>query len=101
MRWMVRGCLDMDCRTCKGAIMTPEMLKTELDLAEDAELESEEQLRQLTGLIDTARAPNAAINASDCAKLVSAALALNKRLRDRAKTLRIAADRAASNASKP
>jgi hypothetical protein len=80
--------------------MTPEMLKTELDLAEEAELQSEEQLRQLTALIDTARAPNATINASDCAKLVSAALALNERLRDRAKTLRIAAQRVTSDTAR-
>ena len=80
--------------------MTPEMLKTELDRAEDAEQESEEQLRQLTALIDTARAPNPTINASDCAKLVSAALALNERLRERAKMLRIAAQRVTSDTAR-
>lgn len=61
--------------------MTPEMLKTEIDRAEEAELQSDEQLRQLTNLIDKARAPNATISAADCSKIVGAALALNERLR--------------------
>lgn len=64
--------------------MTPEMLKTELDRAEDAELQSDEQLRRLVGLIDKASAPNSTVNASDCAKTVSTALALNERLRETA-----------------
>ncbi len=61
--------------------MTPEMLKTEIDRAEEAELQSDEQLRQLTNLIDKASAPNATISAADCSKIVGAALALNERLR--------------------
>ena len=68
--------------------MTPEMLKTEYERAEDAELQSDEQVRQLTGLIDKASAPNPTLTPSDCAKLVSAALALNERLRDRTVKLR-------------
>ena len=63
--------------------MTPEMLKTELDRAEEAELQSEEQLRQLVGHIDKVCAPNSTLDASDCAKTITAALALNERLRDR------------------
>ena len=61
--------------------MTPEMFKTEIDRAEEAELQSDEQLRQLTNLIDKASAPNATISAADCSKIVGAALALNERLR--------------------
>ena len=70
--------------------MSPEMLKTELDRAEDAELQSEEQLRQLVSLIDKVGTPGSPVNASDCAKTVTAALALNERLRDRTKNLRAA-----------
>ena len=68
--------------------MTPEMLKTEIDRAEEAELQSDEQLRQLTNLIDKASAPNAAMSAADCSRLVGAALALNERLRERTSKLR-------------
>ena len=70
--------------------MSPELLKTELDRAEDAELQSEEQLRQLVGLIDKVGEPGSFVNASDCAKTVTAALALNERLRARTKNLRVA-----------
>lgn len=65
-----------------------EHLKTELARAEDAELQSEEQLRQLLGLIDKACAPNPTITASDCAKLVTAARDLNGQLKSRADKLR-------------
>lgn len=70
--------------------MNLEMLITELDRAEEAELQSEEQLRQLVGLIDKVGAPGSVVNASDCAKTVTAALALNERLRDRTKSLHMA-----------
>lgn len=69
--------------------MSPEMLKTEIDRAEDAELQSDEQLRQLPSLIDKASTPSATLSASDCAKLVTAALAVNERLRERTSKLRI------------
>lgn len=69
--------------------MSIELLKTELGRAEDAELASDEQVRQLTALIDKASTPNASLCASDCAKLVTSALALNDRLRDRVVKLRI------------
>ena len=69
--------------------MTPEMLKTEIDRAEEAELHSDEQLRQLTNLIDKAGA-SATISATDCSRLVGAALALNERLRERTGKLRSA-----------
>lgn len=74
--------------------MNPELLRTELDRAEEAELKSEEQLRQLVGQIDRVCAPNSTVNASDCAKTVTAALALNERLRDRTGKLRLAVGRA-------
>jgi hypothetical protein len=74
--------------------MSPELLRTELDRAEEAELQSEEQLRQLVGQIDKVCAPNSTVNASDCAKTVTAALALNERLRDRTGKLRSAVERA-------
>jgi hypothetical protein len=60
--------------------MTPEFLKAELDRAEEAELQSDEQLRQLANLIDKSCGPNPAMTASDCAKVISTALALNDRL---------------------
>ena len=74
--------------------MTPEVLKTELDRAEEAELLSDEQLRQLVGHIDKACAPSPTVDASDCAKTITAALALNDRLRDRTNKLRQAVERA-------
>ena len=74
--------------------MTPEVLKTELDRAEEAELQSDEQLRQLVGHIDKACAPSPTVDASDCAKTITAALALNDRLRDRTTKLRMAVERA-------
>ncbi len=74
--------------------MNPEVLKTELDRAEEAELQSDEQLRQLVGHIDKACAPSPTVDASDCAKTITAALALNDRLRDRTTKLRMAVERA-------
>ena len=74
--------------------MTPEVLKTELDRAEEAELQSDEQLRQLVGHIDKACSPSPTVDASDCAKTITAALALNDRLRDRTTKLRMAVQRA-------
>jgi hypothetical protein len=63
--------------------MNLEFMRSELDRAVEAELQSEEQLRQLVGHIDKVCAPNSTLDASDCAKTVTAALALNERLRDR------------------
>lgn len=76
--------------------MTPEMMRTELDRAEEAELQSEEQLRQLVGQIDKVCTPNSTVSASDCAKTITAALALNERLRDRTAKLRLSVQRIAS-----
>lgn len=70
--------------------MSPEMLSAEIARAEEAEQHSDEQLRQLTHLIDKAGAPNSTVSAADCSKLVGAALALNERLRERTGKLRTA-----------
>ena len=67
--------------------MSPRLLLAEHELTEQAVLESEDQLRNLTGLIEKASGPNPTINAADCARLVSSALAVNERLRERAKAL--------------
>ena len=68
--------------------MNLELLKTELELAVQAELESDEQLRELIAVIGKAGEPNSTTTASDCAKLVGSALALNERLRERSKSIR-------------
>lgn len=67
--------------------MNLEFIKKELSRAQDAELESEEQLRQLPGLLQKTYGPNPPMNASDCAKVIGSALALNQRLRERAESL--------------
>lgn len=74
--------------------MSPEFMKSELERAEEAELQSEEQLRQLVGHIDKACAQSPTVDASDCAKTITAALALNDRLRDCTTRLRLAVERA-------
>lgn len=68
--------------------MNIQTLEAELDRALIAELESDEQVRQLTGHIDRVTAENTTttdqtLNATDCAKLVAATLAVNDRLRQR------------------
>lgn len=67
--------------------MNLETLRNELHRAEEAELQSDEQLRQLVEFIDKAATPNAQVDATNCAKLVSAALSLNAQLRDRSAKL--------------
>lgn len=67
--------------------MSPDELKAEHGRAEDALLESDAQLRSLMGLIDVAKSPNATISPTDCARLVDAALSLNKSLREREERL--------------
>lgn len=78
--------------------MNSELLRTELERTEEALLQSEEQLRQLPTLIDKACTAHSGVSASDAAKIVAAALALNERLKDRAKHLRVAAERIAARA---
>lgn len=63
--------------------MNPEFLQNELERALEAEARSDEQLRGLLPLIDKASTPNPDLCATDCSKLVTSALALNERLRDR------------------
>jgi hypothetical protein len=67
--------------------MSPRLLLAEHELTEQAVLESDEHVRNLTGLIEKASGPNPSINATDCSRLVSSALAVNERLRERAKAL--------------
>lgn len=67
--------------------MNPEFLQTELEHAREAEARSDEQVRELVGLIEKASAPNATTSASDCSKLVTSALAVNERLRERRQKL--------------
>ncbi len=68
--------------------MNLETLRNELHRAEEAELQSDEQLRQLVEFIDKAATPTGQVDATNCAKLVSAALSLNVQLRDRSAKLR-------------
>lgn len=70
--------------------MTLEMLRTELSHAEQAELKSDEQVRELPAMIDKATSPAATISPADCLKLITAALALNLRLHEQKKRLRMA-----------
>lgn len=73
--------------------MNLEFLKTELDRAEDALLQSEEQLRLLVALLDRAAAPGTNTDPVAVARLVTAGLALNERLDDRARRLRVSVQR--------
>lgn len=68
--------------------MTVETIKTELAQAEEAELQSDEQLQKLIALIDRTSLPGSPMTAGDCHKLVSAALDLNTRLKARTESLR-------------
>lgn len=70
--------------------MSPELARTEVGLSEQAGLESDEQVRKLPELIDKASGPNPTITATDCSKLVAAALAVNERLHERTKALQSA-----------
>lgn len=67
--------------------MNIQTLEAELDRALIAELESDEQVRQLTGHIDRVTADGVTtgptLSATDCTRLVTAALAVNERLRQR------------------
>jgi hypothetical protein len=68
--------------------MNIQTLEAELDRALIAEIESDEQVRQLTGQIERVTADGTTttgppLSATDCAKLVTAALAVNDRLRQR------------------
>lgn len=81
--------------------MSPDELRAEHGRAEDALLESDAQLRSLMGLIDAAKSPEGNISPTDCAKLVDAALALNKSLREREDRLKSLVALAAVRKSAP
>ena len=68
--------------------MKSDDLQTELIQAEEAELQSDEQLQKLIALIDRTAQPDSAMSAGDCHKLVAAALDLNTRLKARTDHLR-------------
>jgi hypothetical protein len=82
--------------------MNIQTLEAELDRTLIAVLESDEQVRQLTGHIDSVTSGTTttgpALNATDCAKLVSAALAVNDRLRQRREEIERALKAAKRNA---
>lgn len=83
--------------------MNIQTLDAELDRTLIAVLESDEQVRQLTGHIDGVTAGGTTmtglkLNATDCAKLVSAALAVNDRLRQRCEEIEKALKAAQRNA---
>ena len=81
--------------------MSPELARTEVGLAEQAGLESDEQVRKLPDLIDKAHGPNATITATDCAKLVAATLAVNERLHERTKSLQSVMHRNEARSNQP
>ena len=82
--------------------MNIQTLEAELDRTLIAVLESDEQIRQLTGHIDSVTAESTTtgpkLNATDCAKLVTAALAVNDRLRQRCEEIDKALKAAKRNA---
>jgi len=67
--------------------MNLEFVRTELAAAQQAEVESDDQLRCLGALIDRSTKPDSGVTASDCVRVITAALALNKRLRERTRSL--------------
>ena len=72
----------------------------ELEYAEAAVLESDDQIRRLVGTVDGARNADAHLKPADVEKLVRTALELNAHLRDRADKLRTAHHKALIAAQK-
>lgn len=68
--------------------MNSEFLLGELLAAIEAELESDSQVRDLPRRMSEASKHNSAVSASDMAKIVSATLALNEKLRGKTESLR-------------
>ncbi len=68
--------------------MNVEVLKTELARAEDAVVQSDDQLRALPDLFAKVCAPDSHLSPADYARSVTSLLALNERLHQRAKDLR-------------
>lgn len=75
--------------------MNPEALRTEYELALDAALESDAQVRELLRLPAAAQGEQATITAIDMARIVSTTLALNERLHEQAERHRKALEHAA------
>ncbi len=73
--------------------MNPEALRTEYELALDATLESDAQVREALQLSAKAQGDNATMTAIDMARIVSTTLALNERLHEQAERHRAALER--------
>ena len=74
--------------------MNSELLKSDLDAAIEAELESDAQVRDLPRRIAEASKPNSRTSASDMAKTASTTIAINKELREKTEALSKAYDQA-------
>ncbi len=74
--------------------MNPEALRTEYELAQEAALESDEQVRGLLQLSAKTQGEHPTMTAIDMARIVSTALALNQRLHEQAEHHRKALERA-------
>ena len=68
--------------------MNPEALRTEYELAYEAALESDAQVRALLALPDEAKGEKATMTSIDVARIITATLALNERLHERAERQR-------------
>lgn len=68
--------------------MNIEVLKTELARAEEAAMQSDDQLRALPDLFAKICAPDSHLSPSDYSRSVSSLLTLNERLHQRVKELR-------------
>jgi hypothetical protein len=74
--------------------VNPEALRTEYELALDAALESDAQVREALQLSAKAQGENPTMTAIDMARIVSTTLALNERLHEQAERHRKALERA-------
>lgn len=74
--------------------MTPNMLERELEEAKVSALCSDQAVRELNKLLDSAQGAEATMTASDAGKIVNATLAVNERLHARLKTLEAEASHA-------
>jgi len=74
--------------------VNPEALRTEYELAQEAALESDEQVRGLLQLSAKTQGEHPTMTAIDMARIVSTALALNERLHQQAERHRKALERA-------
>ena len=74
--------------------MNPEALRTEYELALDAALESDAQVRELLRLPASAQGDQATMTAIDVARIVTTAIALNERLHEQVERHRKAIEHA-------